>query len=73
VNAERKAYIRDLGERVAMTFVEGALGSLVITQYTDKQMWLAAVGGGVAAVAALLKGLGAKTVGDPKTASLLDT
>lgn len=73
MNAERKAYWRDLGERVVMTFIEGAVGSFVITQYADKQMWLAAVGGGVAAVMALLKGLGAKAVGNPTSASLLDT
>lgn len=64
------AYSRDLLERVAVTFVEGTIGSLVLTQLSDRDMWLAAVGGGVAAVVALLKGLLAKRYGNPESASL---
>jgi hypothetical protein len=63
-------YLRDLAERVAMTFIQGTAGSLVITELSDKSMWLAALGGGVAAVASLLKGLVAKHVGNTKSASL---
>jgi hypothetical protein len=64
------AYVRDLAERVAATFIEGFISTFVITQATDKQMWLSAVGGGVAAALALLKGLSAKTVGNSDSASL---
>lgn len=63
-------YVKDLAERVAVTFVQGALGSLVVTELSDKEMWLAAVGGGVAAVASLLKGLVAKGRGMTDSASL---
>lgn len=63
-------YLKDLFERVAVTFIQGALGSLVVTELTDKDMWLAAVGGGVAAVAALAKGLLARGRGNPDSASL---
>lgn len=63
-------YLRDLAERVVVTFAQGFLGSLVVTELTDKSAWMAAVGGGVAAVGALLKGLIAKKVGNPDSASL---
>lgn len=63
-------YARDLVERVAATFLEGFLGSLVITRLADKDVWLAALGGGVAAVSALFKGLAAKKVGNSDSASL---
>lgn len=63
-------YIKDLSERVAATFLEGFVGGVVVTQITDQEMWVAAVMAGVAAVAALLKGLGAKAVGDSDSASL---
>jgi hypothetical protein len=63
-------YVRDLAERVVVTFAQGFLGSLVVTEMTDKSVWLAAVGGGVAAVTALLKGLVAKRVGNNESASL---
>lgn len=69
----RSVFLKDLRERVIMTFVQGVLGSLVVTELADKGMWLAAVGGGVAAVAALLKGLVAKTVGNRDSASLADS
>lgn len=63
-------YFRDLAERVLVTFVEGLLGGLVLTQLTDQNMWLSAAAGGVAAVLALAKGLIAKGVGEPDSASL---
>lgn len=67
------AYTKDLTERVAATFLEGFLGGIVLTQYTDQEMWVAAAVAGVASAAALLKGLLAKKTGDPKTASLADS
>lgn len=63
-------FLKDLRERVLVTFAEGFLGSLVITELSDESMWLAAAGGGVAAVAALLKGVVAKKVGNEASASL---
>lgn len=63
-------FLKDLRERVIMTFIEGVLGSLVVTELADKDMWLAAVGGGVAAVGALLKGVLARGRGNQDSASL---
>lgn len=63
-------YVRDLGERVFFTFVEGFVGGIVVTQLTDKAMWYAAVAGGVAAAGALLKGVAARSLGDKNSASL---
>jgi hypothetical protein len=63
-------YTRDLFERVAMTFAEGFLGGVVVTQLTDQKMWLAAAAGGVSAALALVKGLAAKRVGNSDSASL---
>lgn len=62
-------YWKDLRERVLWTFVEGFAGSIVITELSDQSMWLAALGGGAAAVIALLKGLTAKHVGNEESAS----
>lgn len=64
------AYVKDLVERVLVTFVQGGLGSFVVTEMSDKSMWMAVLGGGVAAVASLLKGLVAKGVGNGGSASL---
>jgi hypothetical protein len=63
-------YWKDLAERVVVTFIQGTLGSLVVTELSGKDMWLAAAGGGVAAVASLLKGLVAKRIGSPDSASM---
>lgn len=63
-------YAKDLLERVAMTFLQGALGSLVVTELSSVDMWYAALGGGVAAVASLAKGLLARGRGNPDSASL---
>lgn len=63
-------YGRDLTERVVMTFAEGFLGAIVVTEMTDQHMWYAAVAAGVASGLALLKGLAAKRVGNVDSASL---
>lgn len=63
-------YVRDLCERVVFTFLEGFVGGVVVTQMTDKSMWLAAVAGGAAAVTSLFKGLVARGVGQKNSASL---
>lgn len=63
-------YLKDLTERVLVTFIEGLVGGLVLTQLTDQDMWLSALAGGVAAVTALAKGLLAKGVGMADSASL---
>lgn len=63
-------FLKDLRERVVWTFVEGFAASLVLTEMTDKSMWLAALGGGTAAVLALLKGVVAKHVGLEDSASM---
>lgn len=64
-------YFKDLVERVLMTFIQGALGSFVVTELTEQSMWLAAAGGGVAAVAALFKALVAGNIGNTDSASLV--
>ena len=48
---------RDALERVGVAFVEGAIGGLVITQYADKTMWLAAVSAGVSAALSVAKSI----------------
>jgi hypothetical protein len=65
-----KTYLKDLSERVVATFFEGFIATFVITQVTDQHMWLAAIGGGVASVLSLFKGLAARAVGDPNSASM---
>lgn len=64
---------KDLLERVATTFVAGAFGAwgLDVVQITDLgwKAWLTAgVGAGILSV---VKGLAAKAVGSPNSASLL--
>lgn len=63
-------YTKDLVERATMTFIEAFAGSLAITGFSDSSTWYAALGSGVAAVLALAKGLIAKGVGEPDSASL---
>lgn len=63
-------YVRDLVERVAMSFIEGFLGAVVVTEMTNQTMWYAAAAAGVASAAALLKGLVARGVGNKGSASL---
>ena len=68
-----KAYLADLAERVAKTFVQGALASVGADQFTsiDLSLFQSAGLGGVAAVLALLTGIVAKYRGNPESASLL--
>lgn len=71
-------YAADLGERVLSSFVEGALASLPLTfgvaqLHTPAAIAWTALAGGLTGVAALLKGLVAKAVGDGHTAALLST
>lgn len=47
--------VRDILERTAVSFVEGFIGGIVLTQYADKSMWLAAATAGVTAAAAFVK------------------
>jgi hypothetical protein len=63
-------YWKDLAERVVSTYLQAFLGSVVVTEMTDKSMWLAAVSAGVAAAASLVKGLAAGHVGLRDSASL---
>lgn len=63
---------RDLLERVLATFVAGFLGavSLDITQITDLgwKAWL--IAGAGAGVVSVVKGLAARVIGSPNSASL---
>lgn len=73
-----RRYLLDLAERVGATFLEGAgatfatLGPLDLHGIDSlEKTGLAAVAGGLASVGALCKGLLAKRVGDPESASLV--
>ncbi|MFB7736156.1 hypothetical protein ACFC08_17580 [Streptomyces sp. NPDC056112] len=63
-------YGRDLLERVLSTFLQAAIGGIVITQPLDGSMWYAAGAGGVGAVLALGKGLVARWRDVTNSASL---
>lgn len=65
-------YLKDLAERVGSTFVAGFLAALVANWTgvipSDWKAWL--LTGAVAGVASVVKGLVAKGVGNPDSASL---
>lgn len=63
-------YGRDLAERVASTGLEAFVGALVLTAPFDLTMWHNAAIAGVAAGAALLKGLAARWRDVTNSASL---
>lgn len=65
------AFTRDLVERAAVAFIEGAFAGLVLTSLTDKTAWLAAASAGVTAALSVVKSAFAKRVGSPDSASLL--
>jgi len=46
---------RDVLERAAWAFLEGAVGGIVLTQYADRSMWLAAVTAGASTALSVLK------------------
>ena len=67
-------YWKDLAERVLMTAVQAFVGAIVITDVadlTDQTMWTSAAMAGVAAAVSLVKGLLAKGVGLPASASFM--
>jgi ribose 5-phosphate isomerase RpiB len=70
VTSAASTYAKDLAERVVSTFLQAFLGGIVITQPLDGSMWYAAAGAGVAAAAALVKGVLAKLRGEADSASL---
>lgn len=62
---------KDLLERVGSTFLEGFAGAVTLQMYTNLG-WLAWVTAGAGAgIAAVIKGLIAKRIGSPNSASLL--
>ncbi|MFJ1765080.1 holin [Amycolatopsis sp. NPDC088138] len=65
-------YLKDLAERVGSTFIAGFLAALVANWTgvipSDWKAWL--LTGAVAGVASVVKGLVAKGVGNPDSASL---
>ncbi|MET8172856.1 hypothetical protein [Streptomyces clavifer] len=65
-----KTYARDLVERVLATFLQAFVGGLVLTTPLDIGMWQAAAVAGVAAAAALVKGLVARVRDVTNSASL---
>ena len=67
----KRRLILDIAERVAWTFIQGAVSTLLLSGFLDTAAWKAAVVGGVAAVLALIKGTAASHVGSPATAATL--
>jgi hypothetical protein len=65
-----KKFLIDLTERVVSTFFQGFIGSFFVTRPLSGSVWYAALGGGVAAVLSLGKGILARTRGDANSASL---
>lgn len=69
-----RRYLRDLAERVAWTFLQGALGAItvggVLGLHDLRSAANAIAIGGSAAVLSLLKGLVARKVGDSESAAL---
>lgn len=66
-----QVWLRDATERVAWTFVQGALAAVPVEALAtgDVTVLTAAATGGVAAVLSLLKTIAAKKVGDPHSAA----
>ncbi len=67
-----KTYARDLAERVVWTFLIAAGGVALAAGPADMfraTFWETVATAGVAAVGSLLKGLAAKLMGDPNSAS----
>ena len=68
-------WIKDATERVAWTFVQGALGTVSAEAIAtgDPSALRAAAIGGLAAVLSLVKAIAAKRMGDPHSAATLFT
>jgi ABC-type molybdate transport system substrate-binding protein len=64
------AYVKDLVERIAATFVVAFLGVYLVAPESLSNTKAAAMAG-VAAAGSLIKGLLAKFLGNPETASLV--
>jgi hypothetical protein len=73
-----RAYLRDLIERATWTFTQAFASALIVGGVFDVNgirnlsAWQAAALAGVASVLSLLKGLAAKFVGSPDSASTAD-
>lgn len=65
-----ETYARDLGERIITTAAAGFAAAFVPAQAADASMWYAAGGAAVGAVVSLVKGMLARALGDPNSASL---
>lgn len=67
-----RTYARDLIERVVWSFLGGAIAVMVAAGPGDlfhASLWQAVMTGGVAAVVSLVKGLAARGIGRPGSAS----
>lgn len=67
-----KSYVKDLAERVLWTFLTAAGGVAFAAGpagWVDVSMWKAAATAGVIAAGTFMKGLLARYVGDPNSAS----
>lgn len=70
IRRSAQTYARDLFERIVTSAAYGFVAAFVPAEATDASMWYAALGAGVGAGLALLKGMLAWAVGDPYSASL---
>lgn len=66
-----RKYMRDLCERIVVTFMGGVIAAWIVAPF-DPSNWKNYAVGLVAAGLSALKGLAAKTFGDPQSASLTD-
>ncbi|MDH6489687.1 hypothetical protein [Streptomyces sp. SAI-127] len=67
---DAETYARDLFERVVTSAAYGFAAAFVPAEATDASMWYTALGAGVGAGLALIKGMAARAFGDPNSASL---
>ena len=64
-----RLYLIDLAERVLWTFLQAFAAALLLSDALNLDALKAAAFAGLAAVLALVKGLGAKAIGDRQSAS----
>lgn len=67
-----KAFLIDLAERVAATYLQSFIGLLLVSGALDIDTLKAAALAAVPAALAVVKGVLARKVGDPESASFVD-
>ncbi|MET8609839.1 hypothetical protein [Streptomyces misionensis] len=65
-----ETYAKDLAERMITSAAYGFVAAFVPAEATHASMWYSALGAGIGAGLALIKGTVARAFGDPNSASL---